>query len=479
MIRVLVVDDDFMVARIHVGFVERVEGFEVVGVAHSGAEAAEAVATLRPDLLLLDLYLPDRFGLDLLADLRTAGHPCDAVVITAAKEGDAVRAAVRIGVTDYVLKPFGFGDLEERLLRYAAQRSVLERTEVTGQADVDRVFARSSAGTANVVLPKGMSPETARLVEDALAGRPRDAVGDGGGRGRRPLAGQRAPLPRALRVGGPGRRPAPLRLDRTARAPLPLGGLMANAPAAGHALDVLALIARRGEPVPAAAIARDLGLPRSSVYHLLTVLVDRGYVRHLPEERRYGLGLAAYELGSAYQRQAPLERMARGVMDRLAEATGHNAHLAVLHGRDVLYVIEQRPPGRPLLVTDVGVRLPAALTASGMAMLAALPAAQVRALYPDRAALVQRDGRGPSSTTRLRSELQAVRQRGHAVEDGLVTPGLGSVAVAVLDHNDYPVAGVAVTFPQADVDDEATARLVGAVRRAATGLSTRLGRATR
>ena len=124
---------------------------------------------------------------------------------------------------------------------------------------------------------------------------------------------------------------------------------MANAPAAGQALDVLGLMARRGEPVPAAALARDLGLPRSTVYHLLAVLVERGYVRHLPEERRYGLGLAAYELGSAYQRQAPLERMARGVMDRLVDQTGHNAHLAVLHGRDVLYVIEQRATGRPLL----------------------------------------------------------------------------------------------------------------------------------
>lgn len=251
---------------------------------------------------------------------------------------------------------------------------------------------------------------------------------------------------------------------------------MANAPAAGQALDVLALIARHGEPVPAAAIARDLGLPRSSVYHLLAVLVDRGYVRHLPEERRYGLGLAAYELGSAYLRQAPLERMARGTMERLADATGHNAHLAVLHGRDVLYVIEQRAPGRPLLVTDVGVRLPAVLTASGLAMLAALPAAQVRALFPDRGALVQRDGRGPASTTQLRSELQKVRQRGYAVEDGLVTPGLGSVAVAVLDHNDYPVAGVAVTYPQVDADAESTARLVDAVSRAGAALGTRLGR---
>ena len=145
MIRVLVVDDDFMVARIHVGFVDRVEGFEVVGVAHSGAEAADAVAELRPDLLLLDLYLPDRFGLDLLADLRTLPHPCDAIVITAAKEGDAVRAAVRLGVTDYLLKPFGFPDLEERLQRYAAQRRLLDRTQVHGQDDVDRAFVRAGA----------------------------------------------------------------------------------------------------------------------------------------------------------------------------------------------------------------------------------------------------------------------------------------------------------------------------------------------
>ena len=169
MIRVLVVDDDFMVARIHVGFVGRVDGFEVVGVAHSGAEAAEAVAELRPDLLLLDLYLPDRFGLDLLADLRTLPHPCDTIVITAAKEGDAVRAAVRLGVADYLLKPFGFPDLEERLQRYAAQRRLLDRTQVHGQDDVDRVFVRAAGTSAGpVALPKGMSAETALLAQDAL-----------------------------------------------------------------------------------------------------------------------------------------------------------------------------------------------------------------------------------------------------------------------------------------------------------------------
>ncbi len=253
------------------------------------------------------------------------------------------------------------------------------------------------------------------------------------------------------------------------------GDRPAAAPAAGHALDILGLLARHGEPVPAAAIGRELGLPRSSVYHLLTVLRDRGYVRHLAEERRYGLGVAAYELGTAYQRQAPLQRLARGAIDRLVDAAGHNAHLAVLHGRDVLYVIEQRAPGRPLLVTDVGVRLPAPLTATGLAMLAELPAAQVRALFPGRESLVHRDGRGPGSVSALRRELAAVRQRGYAVEDGLVTPGQNSVARAVLDHNGYPAAGVAVTFPGDAVDAAGVRRLVDAVAVAAADLTTRLG----
>lgn len=254
---------------------------------------------------------------------------------------------------------------------------------------------------------------------------------------------------------------------------------MANASAAGHGLDVLTLLARRGEPLPATAIARELGLPRSSVYHLLAVLVSRGFVRHLAEERRYGLGIAAYELGSAYQRQAPLERVSRRAIDQLVDSTGHNAHLAVLHGRDVLYVIEQRAPGAPHLVSDVGVRLPASLTATGLAMLARLPTAQVRALYPGRETFIQREGRGPQSLLALRRALQDTRRRGYALEDGLVTAGLASVAVAVLDHNDYPVAAVAVTYPQPALDAtesrDLPERLVTAVRRAAADVSRRIG----
>lgn len=247
---------------------------------------------------------------------------------------------------------------------------------------------------------------------------------------------------------------------------------MSQVPAATRTLQVLRFLAGQPEPVPVDRIARAVGLPRSTAYHLLGAMVAEGFVVHLPEEHRYGLGVAAFEVGSGYARQEPLQRISRRPLAALVDATGHSAHLAVLHGRDVLYVVEERAPGRPPLVTDVGVRLPAPLTASGRAILAALPPAQVRALYPDRAAFVDRHGRGPATLSALRALLTETRQRGFATEDGDVTPGFASVAAPVLDHNGHPVAGVAVTFPCGEED---TAPVAAAVRRTARGLSQRIG----
>src|SRR5918998_4135250 len=132
----------------------------------------------------------------------------------------------------------------------------------------------------------------------------------------------------------------------------------AGVPAARQALALLQALAAQPAPVPAAALARDLGLPRSTTYHLLAELVDAGFVVHLPEERRYGLGVSAFEIGSAYLRQEPLARLGRPVLARLVDRLGHSAHLAVLHGREVLYVVEQRGPGPAPLVTHVRVPFP-------------------------------------------------------------------------------------------------------------------------
>ncbi|WP_421734863.1 IclR family transcriptional regulator [Cellulomonas sp.] len=244
---------------------------------------------------------------------------------------------------------------------------------------------------------------------------------------------------------------------------------MSDVPAADATLRLLAHLSRTG-PLPAAALATALGLPRSTTYHLLAVLTQHGFVVHLPEERRYGLGLGAFELGSAYARQAPLARASRPVLARLVDQVGESAHLAVLHGRDVLYVVEERAAGRPSLVTDVGVRLPAHLTASGRAILAHLPSAQVRALFPGQEAFVDRTGVGPRRLSELRAILAEVRRDGWASERGDVTTGFASVAAVVRDRTGHPIAGLAVTF----ADGDASADLVRATLRAAAELARRV-----
>jgi DNA-binding IclR family transcriptional regulator len=227
--------------------------------------------------------------------------------------------------------------------------------------------------------------------------------------------------------------------------------------------------------MPAAAISRDLGLPRSTTYHLLAALRERDFVVHLDGERRWGLGVAAFALGAAYTRQEPLRWIGQTVLARLVADTTHNGHFAVLHGADVLYVIEERAAGRASLVTDVGVRLPAHVTASGQAMLAALPPQQLRALLGGRRELVRRDGRGPATPGELRRLLVDVQRAGHAAEDGLVTPGFASVAAAVLDHGGHPVAAIALTFPAAEVRAaEMRAALAAAVARAAAEVAQRI-----
>jgi DNA-binding IclR family transcriptional regulator len=248
---------------------------------------------------------------------------------------------------------------------------------------------------------------------------------------------------------------------------------MGQVPAATRTLRVLRFLATQPEPVALDRIARCCDLPRSTAYHLLTAMIEEGFVVHLADEHRYGLGVAAFEVGSGFSRQEPLQRISRRTLTDLADRTGRTAHLAVLHGRDVLYVVEERAPGRPPLVSDVGVRLPAQLTASGRAILSALSVSQVRALYPDPAAFVDRHGAGPRTLSALRSLLTDTRRRGYATEEGEVTPGFASVAAPVLDHNGHPVAGVAITYAEADPVEPG--RLAEAVRRAAAALTRRLG----
>lgn len=246
----------------------------------------------------------------------------------------------------------------------------------------------------------------------------------------------------------------------------------AQVPAADQTLAILSFMSRQRGPVAASTIATQLGIPRSTVYHLLTTLLEHRFVVHLRGERRWGLGTAAFELAGGYARQEPLARVGHPVVAELVDQVGESAHLAVMSGRDVLYIVDERAPRRPVLVADVGVRLPAHLTASGRAMLATMPQKQVRALYPDASSFADRTGRGPKKPRELRSVLDEIRSGGLASENGEVSVGMRSAGMAVLDHAGWPAAAIAVTWSEDRPQDEV--RLRGLLEVAAAEIRRRI-----
>ena len=175
MIRTLVVDDDFMAASVHRQFTERVPGFEVVGEATTGAEAIELVARLEPDLVLLDVYLPDLSGIEVLRRLRATAHAhVDVIAITSAKDVSVLREAMHLGVVHYIVKPFTFTTLKERLETYATLKTRLDRLQHAEQAEVDRLYSLLRTCSSNKSLPKGISAPTLAhvvgIVRDAGEG---------------------------------------------------------------------------------------------------------------------------------------------------------------------------------------------------------------------------------------------------------------------------------------------------------------------
>lgn len=235
------------------------------------------------------------------------------------------------------------------------------------------------------------------------------------------------------------------------------------------------MLAERSSPVPAAVLARELGIPRSSLYQLARAMMEEGFIVHYPEERAYGLSSLVVDIGSASLQTERLRRMAHPLMERLVAASTVPivAHLAVLTGAEVTYIDRVSAPRAPTTVSAVGVRLPAHLTATGRAILAALPAPQVRALYPHRDALIRRQGPGPTTLAQLDALLATARERGWSQEDGDVTSGYSSVAAASLDRNGYPAVAVGVTF-RSGLDAASTAALGTEVAATSAALTARL-----
>jgi len=169
-VRVLVVEDEQLAAEAHAAYTNRVDGFEVAAVARSAGEAMRQLAADPTiDLVLLDMHLPDGHGLGLLQRLRAAGHLCDVIAVTSARDADVVRHAVAQGVVLYLLKPFSFATFRTKLEQYAAYRDQLaEASTDVVQADVDKLMGTLRSRASSTQLPKGMSPESLQQVTDAL-----------------------------------------------------------------------------------------------------------------------------------------------------------------------------------------------------------------------------------------------------------------------------------------------------------------------
>ncbi|MDN7132290.1 response regulator [Halomonas sp. MC140] len=173
---ILVIEDDFRIADIHKAFIEQSDGFYVVGMARNGSEAKVLMAQHADDihLVLLDAYLPDVEGLELLWAIRRDYVHVDIVMVTAAREVETISEALRGGVFDYLIKPIEAARMSQMLIRFRREREVLANYAELSQDELDHVLARvqpSGAGRSAQkarVLPKGIDRLTLRAVVAAL-----------------------------------------------------------------------------------------------------------------------------------------------------------------------------------------------------------------------------------------------------------------------------------------------------------------------
>ncbi|MCG3089738.1 response regulator [Sporosarcina cyprini] len=166
-IEVLIIEDDKRIADIHRRFIEKMEGFKVVGTAHNGEEAKEWIQALLPELVLLDVYLPDTLGTEIMEFIHTNSPDTDIIFITAAAEVDIVKHAFRGGVADYILKPLTFDRFQESLLSYKSKKETLGRDGTLEEDSIQLLWNKSASKPTNntpPLPPKGIDPLTREKV---------------------------------------------------------------------------------------------------------------------------------------------------------------------------------------------------------------------------------------------------------------------------------------------------------------------------
>lgn len=166
LIEVLIIEDDIRIADIHKRFIEKIEGFTIVGSAHTGDEAKDWITALLPDLVLLDVYLPDTLGTELMGFIHENSPETDIIFITASAEIEIVKKAFRHGVIDYILKPLTFDRFKESLLSYKEKRKTLAGEGLMREDSIKSLWNKTTSVASNteIIPPKGIDPITKEKV---------------------------------------------------------------------------------------------------------------------------------------------------------------------------------------------------------------------------------------------------------------------------------------------------------------------------
>ncbi|WHX21185.1 IclR family transcriptional regulator [Streptomyces malaysiensis subsp. malaysiensis] len=247
-------------------------------------------------------------------------------------------------------------------------------------------------------------------------------------------------------------------------------------PAVTRALDILELFLDGDGTLSAPEITRRLGLPRTTVHELVTTLAARSYLVQVPDQSgRYRLGVRPYQLGSRYAEQLDLAAEGQQVARSVAETCDETVHVAILEGMDVIYIAKVDSTHAVRMVSAAGRRLPAHCTSVGKMLLASLPEDALDARLSGDQPLVAMTDNSITSADELRRHLDAVRERGVAVEQRESNPDVNCVAAPVRDSTGRVVAALSISVPTIRWSEERQTELAGLAAKGAGELSLRLG----
>jgi DNA-binding IclR family transcriptional regulator len=246
-----------------------------------------------------------------------------------------------------------------------------------------------------------------------------------------------------------------------------------HVPALARGLELLARFTRRTPQLTGAELARDMGLPRASVFRMLHTLERAGFVERVGDSATYRLGLGVLRLGFEYLASMELTEIGHPVIMRLRDRTGCSAHLVVRDDREVVFVAKAAGASALFQSVQVGARLPAHATVLGRLLLADLDANALRNLYPE-ARLQRFTEQTPDTIDHLRSLIEADRARGWAMSEGGFETGISTIAAPVSQGGGRIAAVVSVTVPAQRVEPARARMLAEQVREAAAEISVRL-----